>query len=215
MIKDRDIIVHGLQSLDSPIGSNCINIAYEFAKNNRVLYVNYPLDRLTLYRQSFNLLIKKRKQILKGIKPDLVKVDDNMWNLNPRTVLESISRVGFKPVFNIFNKINNKRYAKEIQKAITMLEFSNFIIFNDSDFYRALYFKELLEPCLSIYYTRDNMRETTFFKKNGAYYEDILMKKSDLVVSNSTYLNDIAKQNNENSVYVGQGCTNNWLYWSS
>ena len=59
MIIDKDIIVHGLQSLDSPIGSNCINIANEFAKNNRVLYVNYPLDRLTLYRQSSNLLIKK------------------------------------------------------------------------------------------------------------------------------------------------------------
>lgn len=206
MIENRHIIVHGLQSLDSTIGSNCINIANEFAKKNKVLYVNYPIDRLTLMRHTSNPLVKKRKDILDGKQPDLVQVSDNMWNLNPRTILESISKIGFRPLFSFLNKINNKKFVKQIQKAIDELGFNNYIIFNDSDFYRAYYFKELLKPALSVYYTRDNMRETDFFRKNGAYFEDRLMKKSDLVVSNSAYLNDIAKKNNPNSVYVGQGC---------
>jgi hypothetical protein len=47
----RDIIVVGLQPLDSLIGSNCINIAEEFARNNRVLYVNYPFDKASLKRE--------------------------------------------------------------------------------------------------------------------------------------------------------------------
>ncbi len=205
-MKGRDIIVHGLQSLDSIIGSNCINIAEVFAKDNRVLYVNYPIDRLTSYRAGSNPLIKKRREVLAGKQPDLVKVNNNMWNLNPRTVLESISKVHYRPLFSYLNKINNKRYAKQINKAIKELGFKDYIIFNDSDFYRGLHFKELLKPSLTIYYTRDNMRETIFFKKNGAYYEDQLMKKSDLIVSNSMYLNDIAKKNNSNAVYVGQGC---------
>lgn len=206
MIKGRDIIVHGLQGLDSPIGSNCINLAYEFAKNNRVLYVNYPIDRITSLFQASKPLIKKRKRILAGKQPDLIKVNDNMWNLFPKTILESISKIGFRPLFSYLNKINNKRYAREIKKAIDKLGFKDCIIFNDSDFYRAYYFKELLKPAFTVYYTRDNMRETAFFKKNGAYFEDRLMEKSDLVVSNSMYLNDIAKANNPNSVYVGQGC---------
>ena len=206
MIKGRDIIVHGLQSLDSTIGSNCIDIAQIFSKDNRVLYVNYPIDRLTLMRHGSNPLIKKRKDILEGKQPDLVKVNNNLWNLNPKTKLESISKLTYRPLFSFFNKINNKRYAKQVQKAINELKFKDYIIFNDSDFFRAFYFKELLEPSLSVYYTRDNMRETDFFKKNGAYYEDQLMEKTDLVVSNSMYLNDIAKNNNPNAVYVGQGC---------
>ena len=206
MVKGRDIIVHGLQSLDSPIGSNCINIAYEFAKNNRVLYVNYPIDRLTSIRQGSNPLIKKRKEILAGKQPDLVKISDSMWNLNPKTILESISKISYRPLFSLINSINNRRYAKEIKKAITKLDFKDVIIFNDSDFFRAINFKELIKPAFSIYYTRDNMRETDFFRKNGAYFEDILMGKSDLIVSNSLYLNEIAKKNNPNSVYVGQGC---------
>lgn len=206
MMKGRDIIVHGLQSLDSTIGSNCVDLAHIFAKENRVLYVNYPIDRITLLRQKSNPLVKKRKEVLDGKQPDLVKVNDNLWNLNPKTILESISKIKFRPLFSYLNKINNNRYAKQVQKAIDELDFKNYIIFNDSDFYRTFYFKELLKPALSVYYTRDNMRETIFFKKNGAYFEDRLMKKSDLIVSNSMYLNDIAKKNNQNSVYVGQGC---------
>jgi glycosyltransferase involved in cell wall biosynthesis len=206
MIRNRDIIVYGLQSFDSPIGSNCINIAHEFSKNNRVLYVNYPLDRLTLLRQSSNPIIKHRKAVLDGIKPDLVKINDNLWNLNPKTILESISKIGVRPIFSFLNKINNKRYCREIKKAIDELNFKDYILFNDSDFFRGFYFNELLKPSMSVYYTRDNMRKTKFFKKNGAYFEDRLMAKSNLVVSNSVYLNDIAKVNNANSVYVGQGC---------
>lgn len=206
MIKGRDIIVHGLQSLDSPIGSNCINIAYEFSKNNRVLYVNYPIDRLTLIRHKNNPLIQKRRNILKGLSSDLVKINDSMWNLYPRTKLESIGNVPGRAIFKMINRINNKRFAAEVLKAIEKLQFKDFIIFNDSDFYRGLYFKELLKPAFAIYYTRDNMRATKYFQKHGAYYEDQLMVKSDLVVSNSIYLNDIALENNKNSVYVGQGC---------
>jgi glycosyltransferase involved in cell wall biosynthesis len=206
MIEGKDIIVHGLQSLDSPIGSNCINLAYEFSKHNRILYVNYPMDRLTLLRGRKDSLVIKRKQILSGKSPELEKVQDNMWNLNPKTTLESISKIKSKILFSFFNKINNKRYAKRIQKAVDELGFKDYIIFNDSDFYRALYFKEYLKPKVSVYYTRDNMRATEFFSKHGACFEDQLMAKSDLVVANSVYLQQIAKNANPNSFYVGQGC---------
>ena len=47
MIKNQDIIITGLQAWDVEIGSNCKSIALEFSKNNRVLYVNSPLDRKT------------------------------------------------------------------------------------------------------------------------------------------------------------------------
>ena len=60
MIKNRDFIIVGLQALDSRIGSNCINIAHEIARHNRVLYVNYPLDRLTKIREKNDPLIQKR-----------------------------------------------------------------------------------------------------------------------------------------------------------
>lgn len=206
MIKGKHIIVHGLQSLDSPIGSNCINIAHEFSKQNKVLYVNYPLDRITSFRQKSNPLVIKRKNILRKKQPDLVQINDNLWNLYPRTMLESINQIGFKPLVSYLNKINNKRFAAKIKEAIDKLKFKDFILFNDSDFYRGLHLKELLSPALLVYYTRDNMRATYYFRKHGTFYEDKIMKKADLIISNSVYLNNIAKKQNPNSSYVGQGC---------
>lgn len=206
MIKNRDFIVIGLQALDSRIGSNCINIAHEIAKNNRVLYVNYPLDRMTKIRERKDPLIQKRKLIAKGIEPSLVQISENMWNLYPDTVLESISQLPFDGLFDFLNKINNKRFARQIKKAIDELGFSNYFIFNDSDMFRGFYLKEMLKPELYVYYTRDNLIAVDFWKKQGIRIEAALMKKSDLVVANSTYLADHARQFNPQSYYVGQGC---------
>lgn len=206
MITNRDFIIVGLQALDSRIGSNCINIAHEIARHNRVLYVNYPLDRLTRIREKNDPLIQKRLRILKGKEPDLVQISENMWNLNPRTILESISQIPFNGLFDFFNRINNKRFAREIKKAINKLGFSNYFIFNDSDMFRSLYLKELLNPELYVYYTRDNLIAVDFWKKQGIRIEAELMAKADLVVGNSTYLADHARQFNPHSYYVGQGC---------
>ncbi len=206
MIKGKDIIVHGLQSLDSPIGSNCVNLAYEFAKQNRVLYVNYPLDRLTSLRHRNDPLVKKRLNIIKGRDEGLVQVQENMWNLFPKVILESVNQISYPPLFTFFNRMNSKKYAATVKKAIDKLDFKDYLIFNDSDFTRALNFKEHLNPKLSVYYTRDNMRATHYFRKHGTKFENKLMQKSDLVVANSVYLQQIASEVNPNSFYVGQGC---------
>lgn len=206
MIQNRDFIVIGLQALDSRIGSNCINIAHEIARNNRVLYVNYPLDRLTKLREKNDPLIQKRIKVNKGLEPHLVQVNENMWNLYPRTTLESISQLPFDGIFDFFNKINNKRFAREINKAIKKLSFKDFFIFNDSDMFRGFYLKELLKPELYVYYTRDNLIAVDFWKKQGIRIEAELMRKSDLITANSTYLADHARQFNTHSYYVGQGC---------
>ena len=74
MITNRDIVITGLQPWDVDLGSNCVNIAQEFAKNNRVLYVNYPLNRLVALRQKNNASIQKRIRVLKGKEDDLQQV---------------------------------------------------------------------------------------------------------------------------------------------
>ncbi len=206
MIKDRDIVMVGLASLDSRIGSNVINLAEVFSKHNRVLYVNYPMDRLTLWRGRHDPIIQKRKKVLRGQLPDMEQVNENMWSFFPKTILESINQLPVNWLFDILNRINNKRFAREINRAIKKLNFKDIIIFNDTDMFRSFYLKELIHAKIYVYYTRDNMLAVDYWKRQGTRIEPALMKKVDLIVANSTYLADIGKRYNPYSFYVGQGC---------
>lgn len=206
MMTNRDIIVTGIQSWDIEIGSNCKNLAWEFAKNNRVLYVNAPLDRMSRWRNAKDPLVRKRIDMRRSHADDLIQVGETLWTLYPQTTLESINGIPFRTVFGLLNRINNKRFAKQIAKAANRLGFKDFILFTDSDMFRSFYLKEGLKPKLSCYYTRDNLLAVPFWQKHGHDYEPALMAKSDLVCANSTYLAALAAAHNPHSFYVGQGC---------
>lgn len=206
LIKNQDIIVTGLQPWDIDIGSNCKNIALEFSKNNRVLYVNAALDRMTLLRRKNDPKVQKRKRILHGAEPDLIELSPNLWNLYPKTILESINQIGSDKLFDWLNWINNRRMARQIRSAVSRLGFSNYILFCDSDMFRSFYLKKLLDAKAFIYYTRDNMIAVDYWKTQGIRVEAAMMRNADVVVANSTYLAKLAGAFNPHSYYVGQGC---------
>jgi glycosyltransferase involved in cell wall biosynthesis len=206
MIKDRDIIVTGIQPWDIEIGSNCKNIALEFARHNRVLYVNSPLDRMTLKRNKDQPQVKKRVEMIRQGTGNLIMLEENLWNFYPRTILESINGIPSALVFNLLNRLNNHRFAKEIQKAADELKFKNYILFTDSDMFRSFHLDRLLKPRLTVYYTRDNLLAVDYWKRHGSRMEPALMAKSDLIFANSVYLAELAARHNPESYYVGQGC---------
>ena len=205
-LNGRDIIVVGQQPWDTEIGSNCKNIALEFSKKNRVLYINSPLDRITLYRNKQDPKIKKRLDIINGNANGLVKIQDNLWNFYPDCMVESINWIPSTMVFNLLNFFNNKKLAKSIFKAIDTLDFKHFILFNDNEMFKGYYLTDLLKPKLSIYYSRDYMIAVDYWKKHGEILEPKLITKNSLCVANSTFLAEYCRKYNPDSFYVGQGC---------
>ncbi len=202
----RDIIVVGQQAWDTEIGSNCKNIALEFSKTNRVLYVNSPLDRITLYRNRTEPKTKKRLSIIKGKEEGLVKIQSKLWNLYPDCMVESINWIKYTNLFSILNYFNNRKLAKSIQKSIQKLGFKNFILFNDNEIFKGFYLNDLLKPKISIYYARDYMIAVDYWKRHGEKLEPKLIAKNDICVANSTFLADYCRNYNPKSFYVGQGC---------
>ncbi|MES2446550.1 MAG: glycosyltransferase [Bacteroidota bacterium] len=205
-MKNQNIIVVGQQAWDTEIGSNCKNIALEFAKQNRVLYVNFPLDRITKFRGKNDPKIQKRLNVIAGKEDGLVQISSNLYQLYPNCLIESINWISSDYIFKWLNKLNNKKLAKAIAPALKELNISDFILFNDSDMFRSFHLKELLKPKLSIYYSRDNMLATNYYKKHGQILEPQIIAQSDLCVANSAYLMNYCKQYNINSYDVGQGC---------
>lgn len=205
MIRGRDVVVVGLQPWDIRIGSNCKNIALELSRHNRVLYVNAPLDRITLLRHRKDPAVAKRIEIRKSGN-NLVSIGDNMWNLYPKNIIASINWLRGNTAFNALNRRNNRLFAADIRNAIQRLSFKDFILFNDSDMLRSFYLDELLSPAISIYYSRDNLMAVPYFYRHGRVLEPKLMAKSTLVCANSAYLAKVARQYNAHSFDVGQGC---------
>src|SRR6476661_7894104 len=115
-IRGRDIVVVGLQPWDIDLGSNCKNLAMEFSKHNRVLYVNSPLDRRTLLTNSQDPKIKKRLKIIKGGASALNEVAPNIWELYPDRIVESINWIGTPWLYDALNKRNNRIFSSCIEK---------------------------------------------------------------------------------------------------
>lgn len=202
----RDIIIIGQQAWDTDIGSNCKNIALELSKNNRVLYVNSPLDRITLYKKRADPKVQKRIEVIKGKSEGLIQIGENLWNLYPDCLVESINWVKNKTVFNYLNKRNNIKFAESILEATDKLNFKDYLLFNDNEIFKGFYLNGLLNPLLSIYYSRDYMLAVDYWKRHGERLEPLLIASNDICMANSAYLADYCKTYNDNSYDVGQGC---------
>lgn len=204
-MKGRDFIITGLQSWDIPIGSNAIDIAKQIAKHNRVLYVNSPLDMMTMYRNKPTAETRRRLQVLKKQKDPLRQITKNLWVLDFPFYVWSINGLPDGFLFDIFNKANNKKIFNYTSKVAQELGFANPVHFIDNDIYRSFYAKEILKPLLSVYYRRDNVQPYAYWKKHAVRLEPKLIGKSDVVVCNSPQLAEYAANYNQKSNDVGQG----------
>lgn len=201
-----NFIIISQQPWDTEIGSNCKNIAIELSKTYNVLYVNSPLDRISLLGDRKNVKVQKRLSVIKGKTDGLIKIKEHLWNLYPDCIVESINWIGNDLIFDVLNKRNNKKLSKSIQKAIDKLAFKNIVLLNDNEMFKGFYLKEFLKPDVDVYYSRDYMVAVDYWKKHGEKFEPLLIAKSDLCFANSAYLANYCKKFNLRSYYVGQGC---------
>ncbi|KAB2814847.1 glycosyltransferase family 1 protein [Phaeocystidibacter luteus] len=196
------------QPMDTKIGSNAIDMAYEISKRHEVLYVNIPMDRITKLRnkEEDRDFLKRRKEVANGSRKPLEKIRENLWQLTPGITLESINTLPDGSLFDKLNMWNNRKLSAVILGAVQELGWDSYYLLNDSDMFRGYYMKELLNPSGFIYYSRDNLREVDYFKKHGTRIEPLLMAKADACVTNSAYLRDECAKFNANSYDIGQGC---------
>jgi len=204
-MQNRDFIITGLQSWDIPIGSNALDIAKKIAENNRVLYVNSPLDMMTIFRNNPTPETKYRLDVLKKKHEPLRKINENLWVLDFPFWVWSVNKLPDGFLFDFVNKLNNKKTFGYIKKIAAELGFKDPVHIIDNDIYRSFYGKEILNPMLSVYYRRDNLHPMNYWKQHVGRLEPLLISKSDLVVCNSPQLADYARKFNSKSYDVGQG----------
>lgn len=202
MIKNRNFIITCLQHWDVPLGCNAKDIALEMSKNNRVIFVNTPVDYLTQYKGDS---LEYRQQVLRKEKPALRQINKNLWTLDCPFKVLPLNKLKVNAIFDKTNRFNNRKIADHIEKNARELGMSDLIVFCDNDVYRSFYLKEILHPDMMVYYRRDNLANVDYWKKQASRLEPLLCAKSDLVVANSEELAAAVRQYNPNTHDVGQG----------
>jgi teichuronic acid biosynthesis glycosyltransferase TuaH len=129
-----------------------------------------------------------------------------LWNLYPKTLIESINWLPNHQLYKILNKRNTKLFADDIKTAVSRLGFKDVLLFNDSSMFLGLHLKDYLKPVLYTYYVRDNLVKVPYWKKHGVQLEPKVIANADVVVNNSEYYVDYTSKYNQNSIMVGQGC---------
>lgn len=205
-MENRDIIMFGLQSWDIEIGSNFKNMARVMSCANKILYVNRPLDQASYLRNRKNKRVRARLASIRQTEDSLHKVEENIWVLSPRVTLNSINKLPAGKIYNFFNKKNNLKIASEIKSHADKIGFKNAVLIIDNDFFNGLYLKELLQPDIFIYYVRDYLLSQKYFQRHGYTSEPQIIRKADVVLTNSLYLEKYARKYNSNSHDIGQGC---------
>ena len=205
-LKGKDIVIVGLQPWYFPTGCNAKNIARGLAKDNRVLYVNFPIKRTAWLAKEQDPMILPHIGILKDKKEKIIPIGPNLWEYYPGSLIESVNGLPSTAILKAVSWFNNRRFAKNIREAVAALGFKDIILFNDNDVYNGFYLKEFLSPSLYIYYMRDFLQGYDYWKKHVSVLEPQLIRKADLVVANSLFYAQYSKALNPHSSYIGQGC---------
>ena len=204
-MKHQTIIMLCQQSWDLAIDTNARNLAHELARQNRVLYVNMPLDLNTVLQGYREPVIWQRLRHL-WTQPGPQQVGPNLWVFTPNILGLSINWLISKELFKVLNRLNSQLLARSISRALRALQFDSYYLLQDGIIFQGLELPRLLRPRQSIYYLRDYMITVPYFRRHGPWAEQRLIEQADLVVTNSAYLQDYARQFTPHSYNIGQGC---------
>jgi teichuronic acid biosynthesis glycosyltransferase TuaH len=209
MMKRFDFVIYSQQSWDTKIGSNAKDIAMTLARENRVLYVNRPLDWQTILKkdpQDEELITRRLNKRKQSVGDRIEEVQPNLFAFTPKSWLLSINGLPDGKAYDWANKYNNSILAKEINHAIAYLDFQNHIFINDGEMFSGFYLNDMIGAEKSLYYYRDYFLAVPYWQKHGNRLEPQLFNRYDAVICNSEYLTGVAAKHNKQSHYVGQGC---------
>lgn len=201
-----NIIITSLNSWENGSISNVRILAEQLSIRHNVLFVDIPIEVMAPIKGFCSTEIVNRMKIYRKPGPALRRMNNNLWLFTPPIAISAPGNLFSEMMFDMVNRRNNRRLAREILWAMERLKMSSdFIHINDNDIFSGFYLKELLMPKLSIYYRRDNLPALPYWNRNGVRLEPRLAHKSDAVVTCSESLAAGVRAYNYKTFNIGQG----------
>ena len=196
-----DIIMLATARIDNPYSSTAVSLAKEFAKNNRVFFVENPFTFRDIFSKNKRVLSKSEEISQQEY---ATQIDDNLWRITSDTVL-SINWLPEGELYNYLSKINEKIFFRVIKNLIDDFKINQFILFNIFNPFYTLNFPKWFCPELSIYYSVDSISDAKYFSKHGVPKENRMLQTFDLVLATSKPIYEKIKLINKNAYYLPNG----------
>ncbi len=206
MIQGEDIICISNTTWFGEYTKSTVQIMSRLAKNNRVVFVEYPF---TIKDLLFTFLGKQScpaKRML-GISNRLASIKTETESEVYHLVVPPVLPVDFiknDAIFNFFFSINKAVYLRQIRKTLKKLNIKNPVVITAYNPFYGLPLIGKLNEKLNIYYCYDGIG-TRRHGKRIFQVDEKFSKSVDAIITTSEYLNKGKLQMNPNSFVVKNG----------
>ena len=203
MLKDSDLIIFSLSRWDAPYSSPSFSLAKEFAKTNRVFYIDHPHSLKDFLRNYNTPAVRKRKEALlwgRNIYTKSAKLPDRLTMVTPRLTLP----INFLPqgsLYDVLSRFNDKVIFDAVRQIIRDFNVRKFIFFNAFDPYFCRDFPADIQPVKKVYQSMDDLTQVPYTAKHGTRLEADIIRKYDITLTTSQELRRL-KLKHSDQVYL-------------
>lgn len=191
MRNDCDLVIISTSRWDNPYSSVGFSFAKEFAKNNRVFYIDHPFSLNEVASQYSNKdMIKARIPALflgKSMYRKLEGLPSNLTIVTPKVTLP-INWLKEGALYDTLWKLNDNAAQAALRKTIKDFNIKKYVFFNSFD---PFYFKSIaadLQPIVKVYQTIDDITQETYVARHGVRLERETIASADVGLATSKQL---------------------------
>lgn len=203
MLKDSDLIIFSLSRWDAPYSSPSFSLAKEFAKTNRVFYIDHPHSLKDFVLNFKTPGVQSRKHALlwgKNIYTKSNKFPERLTMVTPKLTLP----VNFLPegaIYDRLSRFNDNVIFSAIRQIIKDFNVKKFIFLNAFDPYFCRDFPSDIKPVKRVYQSMDDLTQVPYTAKHGTRLEAEIIRKYDITLTTSRELRRL-KLKHSDQVYL-------------
>lgn len=199
-LKNKTIVFLGNTRFDSAIKATSLFIARNLAKENKVLFVDYPFTLKDYLNYSQCDGSKERKEKFSPFSDGLMDTDLPNLKIVITPPVLPINFLPEGPLFRSLLKVNEYVISERLKKIFKSQGIKDFIYINSFNFHYPNIAK-MIKPALTVYHCVDPMI-VPYDMKHGIKSENELVRNSDLVICTSKALYEEKKQLNSQTYFV-------------
>ena len=201
--RNCDIICFSLSRWDSAISSPALSLAKEFAKHNRVFYVEHPFSWRDYHKENQTAAVKAREKALingKNIYSNPESLPSNLTIVTTKLTFP----INFLPkgfVYDSIAKINDKIVLGAIRQLISEYQIKDFIYLNFFDPYFLQKLPADIKPIRSVYQSMDDISQVAYSNRHGTRLEQKIVSNFDYTLCTSKELTRLMSRFSPNAYF--------------